>query len=211
MRFLIIFTTLIILIALAAYVYNTPFSDFDLNISKYIQSEVDEQRYVFFPLELISLFGNDIIAPICVVIVAGIFYVTTYKKEAAFILGVFISDALIALIKLLIHRPRPTADMVHILRQSSDYSFPSGHVVHYIVFFGFLSFIIFYKKLLLFPYRLFLGVFFITLICTIPLSRIYVGAHWFTDTLGGLLIGVIFLFVMVQVYLKLENKISNIR
>jgi len=43
-------------------------------------------------------------------------------------------------IKILVHRPRPGADLVTVLDQLTTYSFPSGHVLAYTAFFGFLFF-----------------------------------------------------------------------
>jgi membrane-associated phospholipid phosphatase len=41
-----------------------------------------------------------------------------------------------------------------------------------------------------------------TLIFTIPVSRIYLGAHWFTDVLGGFMLGLICLYILSYLYLK---------
>jgi membrane-associated phospholipid phosphatase len=43
--------------------------------------------------------------------------------------------------KAIVHRARPTADIVHVVQVVSGYSFPSGHVVFYTAFFGFLMFL----------------------------------------------------------------------
>ena len=56
-----------------------------------------------------------------------------------FILSTFIADAATFILKLLINRPRPTDTLVTIYQKLGDPSFPSAHVVHYVVFFGLLS------------------------------------------------------------------------
>ena len=40
------------------------------------------------------------------------------------------------------------------------------------------------------------------LIFTVPFSRIYLGAHWFTDVMGGFLLGLICLYVLSWLYLR---------
>src|SRR6185369_13541956 len=59
----------------------------------------------------------------------------------------FVAAMLPALINVLvkgyIRRPRPTVDLVHVFRILNSYSFPSGHVMFYVGFFGFLWFLAF--------------------------------------------------------------------
>jgi undecaprenyl-diphosphatase len=47
------------------------------------------------------------------------------------------------LVKDLIQRPRPAATLVHVLAKLTDYSFPSGHVMFYTGFYGFIVFLAF--------------------------------------------------------------------
>ena len=77
----------------------------------------------------------------------------------------------------------------------ADYSFPSGHTFIAITFYGFLLYLVMkdkesnYKKLkegvLLF------------LIITIPLSRLILGVHYLTDVLGGITLGLAYLFFLI--------------
>ena len=41
------------------------------------------------------------------------------------------------------HRGRPSADLVHVITQPDPYSFPSGHVTQYTLFFGFCFYLAF--------------------------------------------------------------------
>ena len=80
----------------------------------------------------------------------------------------------------------------------ADYSFPSGHTFIAITFYGFLLYLVMkdkesnYKKLkegvLLF------------LIITIPLSRLILGVHYLTDVLGGITLGLAYLFFLIIMY-----------
>ena len=105
----------------------------------------------------------------------------------ALIAAVF-STAVNVLVKDLIQRPRPTAAVVHVLDTINSYSFPSGHVMFYLGFFGFIWFLAFS---LLKPSlkRGLLLVFFSSLVVLIGISRIYVGEHWASDVLGSYLLG----------------------
>lgn len=110
-----------------------------------------------------------------------------------------LSSALGLGIKMLIDRRRPSANMVHVISTLTDYSFPSGHVLYFTVFFGFLLFLAYTllkqswgRTLLLFI----LGV----MVALIGLSRIYEGQHWASDVLAAYLLGSVWLGLSVLVY-----------
>jgi membrane-associated phospholipid phosphatase len=107
--------------------------------------------------------------------------------------------ALNAAIKLIIHRPRPLASLVHVMQILNSYSFPSGHVMFYTVFFGFLIFII-YTRLRATPFRNLLLILFGSLVGLVGVSRIYLGEHWASDVLGGYLLGSLCLLVAIRIY-----------
>jgi membrane-associated phospholipid phosphatase len=191
-------------ILLGFLVHYFPHSRLDIYISKELQEEVDEQRPIELshPLTYVSILGNDVISVVCVLAVSLIFLVTHYARESVFTLFVFLADGLNLFLKMIINRPRPTPDIVHIAEKFNHSSFPSGHVVHYVVFLGFLLIVIFYKKIFTWPLRLPIILSLTLLILTIPFSRIYLGAHWASDVIGGYLMGFIFLSVMSGFYFK---------
>jgi undecaprenyl-diphosphatase len=106
------------------------------------------------------------------------------------------------LMKILIHRARPTPEDAKILSTFTQSSFPSGHVVHYVVFFGFLIAAMIVNKNISSFWRIFVGILSAFLILTVSISRIYLGAHWATDVLGGYLFGFIYLGIMLKFYLN---------
>jgi membrane-associated phospholipid phosphatase len=121
-----------------------------------------------------------------------------WEAVMALIAAVF-STTVNVLVKDLIQRPRPTAAMVHVLDTINSFSFPSGHVMFYLGFFGFLWFLAFS---LLKPSlkRGLLLVFFGGLVILIGISRIYVGEHWASDVLGSYLLGTLTLVAVIQFY-----------
>jgi undecaprenyl-diphosphatase len=105
-------------------------------------------------------------------------------------------------LKILINRPRPTEDVVRILEKAKRQSFPSGHVLFYVLFFGFLALLMYHLKNIPKYIRLIIGIIAVFLIFTVPLSRVYLGAHWFTDVLGGFLLGILSLLILSYLYLR---------
>jgi membrane-associated phospholipid phosphatase len=102
-------------------------------------------------------------------------------------------------IKLLVGRARPTVDLVSVISQLSDYSFPSGHVLYFTAFFGFLAFLTF-TLVKHAGWRWLLLVLFGGMIVLIGPSRIYVGQHWASDVLAAYLLGTIWLALTVYFY-----------
>jgi undecaprenyl-diphosphatase len=102
-------------------------------------------------------------------------------------------------IKLLVDRPRPGADLVYVISQLSDFSFPSGHVLYFTAFFGFLLFLV-YTLLKHSWWRTLLLVILGGMVALIGLSRIYEGQHWASDVLAAYLLGSVWLAMSVYVY-----------
>ena len=81
-------------------------------------------------------------------------------------------------------RPRPPRRLQ--LVTETNYSFPSGHSMSAMVGYGF--FIIQLRKSDLKYKKIWIGLCMV-MIVLIGLSRIYLGVHYFSDVLGGYLIG----------------------
>src|SRR5512141_836571 len=123
--------------------------------------------------------------PALIVIIFVILFSIGLRWEAVVTLGAAVGSASLAgIIKTIVHRPRPGADLVTVLQQLNNSSFPSGHVLAYTAFFGFLFFL---SYTLLKPSfaRAALLVILGSLVVLIGLSRIYVGDHWASDVIGA--------------------------
>ncbi len=103
-------------------------------------------------------------------------------------------------IKDLVHSPRPGG----IVQSPASYSFPSGHTTLSTVFFVGIALI----TSLAYPQRRKFLVFSGMLIALlVGISRLYLGAHWFTDVLAGLLLGAsILIFISISYNRKLDTQ-----
>lgn len=104
-----------------------------------------------------------------------------------------------ALVKVIVQRPRPTSALVNVFAPISDYSFPSGHVLLFTAFLGFLFFLLY--TLVPHSTRRTLGLaLFGALIALVGVSRVYLGEHWPSDVVGAYLLGSLWLTLTIYLY-----------
>jgi membrane-associated phospholipid phosphatase len=191
---------------LTLFVLLDPLSVMDREFSQEIQ---EHHNYVLdVAMKSISWFGYMPNAAILAIGTASLFLLFKYKREALFTIFTMASGLINSAVKFLVDRPRPLPSLVRIIVKTRQQSFPSGHVVFYIVFFGFILLLMFRLTKLPKVLRLLVSSCCLLLILTVPISRIYLGAHWFTDVLGGLLLGLLCLYILSYYYLK-KGKTAN--
>lgn len=149
---------------------------------------------------LTFLGGGSVLVPLGAV-AAGVLVVAG-RKRAALLVGLsLLGHPMNLALKLLARRPRPSAegDTVAVLMDATGTSFPSGHAMATVIFFGFLAYLVW---VLVRPGRVRLGgvLSLALLTISIGISRIYVGGHWFSDVVGGWVCGLFFLLVLAEGY-----------
>ncbi|MBO0453344.1 phosphatase PAP2 family protein [Candidatus Enterococcus murrayae] len=134
----------------------------------------------------VTKFANPITIIILSIVFVGLFY---FNKQKVTALWLAISMALISGIgnhslKLFFHRARPTI-LPHMVSEHS-LSFPSGHATASTLLYGTLIFVmaLFFKEK---TPRLIAQIVVGLLIFSIVVSRIYLGVHYPSDVLGGVL------------------------
>ncbi len=197
---IILFVLIVAFTFLSFFIAQHPIFDFDIKTSLFIQQY--HADWLDKVMLAISFFGELPYSLLSVVLVASIFYWQKYKREGLFISTVLLSGLIILGIKNIINRPRPTAFYVRLVEVNRFQSYPSGHVLSYTLFFGFLIIIMSTAKNIPKLTRNIVTYLSAFLVITIAPSRIYLGAHWFTDTVGGFLLGLICLFPLCYFYFK---------
>lgn len=123
-------------------------------------------------------------------------------QEGAYLLGITAGQGLVNhAIKSAIARPRPTAALVEVFLTNHGNSFPSGHVMLYTVFFGFLFFLA-WSRLPRSPLRTLALVLTSSLVLLIGPSRIFLGAHWLSDVVAAHLLGLLILLFAIEFHVK---------
>ena len=200
----LIFTLIVLFLIFTAVVAFLPTTVIDIEFSEEVQE--DSSPLLNFIMKAISWFGVSAVALTLVLGTALIFFLYKYRTEALFVLSTLGVTLLTFGIKVLINRPRPTADLVNIVEHAQHQSFPSGHTTFYLVFFGFLSFLMLRNHYLNKPLRIFVISLSFLLIFTVPFSRIYLGAHWFTDVGAGFVLGLLYLYFLIRIYLNRKHQ-----
>ena len=192
------FLILLLFAVLALLANATPYFPLDLAISRTVQS-IHSPAFDLL-MKAVSSVGGGRVFPFAAVFFTGLILFLNLRLEALYLsISPVLSLLAGSLTKLLVFRPRPADGLVSIYKNLSDRSFPSSHTLVYTVIFGFLFFIAL-TRLPSSPMRfllLFLSAF---LVATIGLSRVYLGAHWASDVIGGYLAGIAFLSLTINTY-----------
>jgi membrane-associated phospholipid phosphatase len=115
--------------------------------------------------------------------------------STAGVTGLLVGDAL----KLLVARPRPSAELVRVYALSEDYGFPSTTALLSVVLLGMVCYLAGRENPRVPFVVVVLGVS-LTLVLAIGISRIYLGEHWATDVLGGWLFGGAWLLILIAIH-----------
>ena len=120
--------------------------------------------------------------------------------ESGFALLAFLCGMFSGTIKGIVARPRPVAGEGLVVQfPVGGYSFPSGHVLTYVIFCGFLAYLA-YTLVRWRPLRRGLLTLQLGLIALVGPSRVYLGQHWATDTLASYFLGTAILIVLLILY-----------
>lgn len=107
------------------------------------------------------------------------------------------------ILKFLIGRPRPVG--INLIEEK-NYSFPSGHSLTAMAFYGFIIYLIYKSKL---KHKKIYITLLSILILLIGLSRVYLGVHYITDVLGGFTFSLFYLIIYINFIEKYLYNNSN--
>lgn len=188
---------------LAMYYEHPTLSQLNLGVQKHIYDYAEGAYFLFFS-RMTHLGSTSLYTILCILLIVA-FLATKHYLGMAFVPLNLIGSALLnTWLKNIYLKPRPSVD--HLV-QASSYSFPSGHAMNGLVFYGLLSFLL--NELIENIWAK--GVTWLlssTLILFIGLSRVYLGVHYPIDILGGYLAGSAWLALVLFIYSLLKEKFS---
>ncbi len=148
-------------------------------------------------------FGDKIIIfPLTLLIFLYLFFRKKYYFIMALFSSSFVSALVVYLVKLLFARERP----LNFLIEADGFSFPSGHAMVAVAFYGVLSYFayVFAKNRWERWISVFLGAF---LVFLVSFSRVYLGVHFPSDVFFGIVFAGIWLgFVVYLTEIKRTKK-----
>jgi undecaprenyl-diphosphatase len=178
------------LVGLALYAVDTfaavghPYLPFDVPVERFIQSiNWGPLVPVFAMFDWIEGTRQQVVALAGILLVAAV----NWRATPLMIVGA-LSGAIYSITAMLIDRPRPSADLVHVVRHTGSSSYPSGHVVFFSWFLVLLIVCLAVGRLS----KAMVGVCWVAaalVLMVVCIGRIYIGEHWPSDIVGGLALG----------------------
>src|SRR5436190_12813864 len=139
-----------------------------------------------------------------------IFYFLLVKKQNWFSIRVITiavsSLVLMLLLKQLFRRKRPLSPL---LKAAKGLSFPSGHAIMAVTFYGLLIYIL-QHSITIDWLKWFATILVLVLIISIGFSRIYLRVHYASDVAAGFIIGLLWLLISLAVLKWLEGYVTSL-
>ena len=164
-----------------------PFDTFMYELIIYGMNDITTIIY-----KAITFLGSTLfIVLLCIVFL--ILFIVLKKKNVGLVISsvLIISTLFNNLLKIIFCRTRP--DVIKLVHESS-YSFPSGHTMASVSMYGILIYILIKSNI-----NKKIKITLITILGILPilvgLSRVYLGAHYISDIIGGFIVSIILLLI----------------
>lgn len=195
------------IIALTAFVYITRRvfvlnkTKLDTNVFNYLKTHVSERNNEI--MEVFTFLGtHQFLIPANLSLIAYFLFIKKHKWHSIKIPAIALSSlGLMFLLKGLFDRERPS---VPLLFHAKGLSFPSGHALMSVTFYGLLIYMIF-KNVKNAPLKWTLISLLVLLILIVGMSRVYLRVHYATDVIAGYCIGFLWLVFTVWLLNKIEK------
>ncbi len=196
-KWIVFFISLVLFLFIAEDVFTKEIMDMDALGYGFISLFISDRATSV--MKFITYFGSAyVLIPLTVLL-----FVLTKNKKLNILIGsnLLLVTFLNQFLKIVFQRPRPEE---YRLISESGYSFPSGHSMVSMAFYGLLIYIVYrYVKNVYVKYGLMVILF--MLILFIGISRIYLGVHYTSDVMGGFLLSISYLIVFIRVTDKFIN------
>lgn len=194
-----LFLATLFFIKIVKNIFEQDIEIFDTIIYKIVSITITPIMTVFF--KIITHCGDwMVMIPTCIILMI---FLKNKNQKISVLLNLIVIFALNQVMKLVFNRARPSGN---VLIEASGYSFPSGHSMVSMAFYGFLIYLA-YKNIQNITIRNVTCISLSILILLIGISRIYLGVHFASDVAGGFCVSIAYLVLFTTITKqKLENK-----
>lgn len=181
---------------------DNPLTRLDFALHSQLTSHAEHTPHLASLFRVLSHFGDLGTLVLVIAGVASALFALSRKTRQHYPLLVFWivggagAGVLNQCLKFMFHRPRPDQDAA--LTPATGFSFPSGHSMGSFILFGMGAYLLLRLGICR-QWRLLYGFGAGLLMLLIGFSRVYLGAHWPTDVLGGWLAGATWLALCISV------------
>ncbi|MXV15443.1 phosphatase PAP2 family protein [Hufsiella ginkgonis] len=192
----------ILFFVIAGYVFLAHRSSFDNRVFSYLSgfvSDSNSRLMLFF-----SILGNAaFLVTANLLLILYFLFIRKRRWYSVRIVSVALSSVLMMLIlKEWFARPRPPMPL---LDPAIGLSFPSGHAMSSVTFYGLIIFFTWRNRRIKPGYRVAIAALLVAVVFMIGLSRVYLKVHYASDVLGGYCAGAIWLCLSLYVIRKIEE------
>jgi membrane protein DedA with SNARE-associated domain/membrane-associated phospholipid phosphatase len=135
-----------------------------------------------------------VLLPLAVTVALWLLWRRSWRTAAYWVGVAAFGEVLVQLLKFTLGRRRP----LDLYTGAELFSFPSGHAVVSTVMLGFLAFLMSRRQAM--GTRLVIATLAGLYVALVAFSRLYLGAHWLSDVVGGISLGVAWVAVVAMVY-----------
>ena len=194
---IILITSAVLFTIITFFIFNNQINHLDTLVHSYILGIRNKN------LTSILLTITNISSAYALIVLSILLLIIIKEKKIPLLitLNLICSYALNAFAKVIFTRPRPIG--INLIEESG-FSYPSGHSMVSMAYYGFIAYLIYKKQ----KNKLIKTIIIISLLLTILLvgfSRIYLGVHYLSDVIGGFLLSIVYLMIFIK-YSKIEKK-----
>lgn len=184
-KWIIVVICITILIIIIRSIFTNQIQSFDMKIYSVISSFISKNNTKI--MKIVTAMASA--TTLCGICMATLIFIKNKKYGLLISVNLFISTALNLILKNIFDRARPEG---YRLIEETGFSFPSGHSMASMAFYGFLIYLILKKvqnKHIKWASIIVLSI----IILAVGISRIYLGVHYASDVIGGFCFSLIYL------------------
>lgn len=198
-KWIIMFICMILFFAIAEDILDHEIWVFDNQVYHFISQFISE------PVTQIFKIITNLSGAVFILCLTGLIILWCKNKKYGkyIVVNLIIITVLNQFLKFVVQRPRPTEFRII---DETGYSFPSGHSMVSMAFYGFIIYLIYHNVKNIYV-KWMLCTLLTILIPLIGISRIYLGVHYASDVIGGFCVSISYLILYTKIVSKqLKNK-----